>query len=399
MTEIGCPADEPGCPAANRRVTGLVQVSHAPDGEAGGVVGVVRVAPDGARAYFVATGDLLNSGAQARLVGEGRAVPQGGADNLYVYDTVSGQMSFIGDLCADYELSGGVRDNHCQSKGNGKEESDVPLWSGGNTVEAQTAGAEGQFLVFSTYAQLSTGDIDTAKDVYRYDAETGSLERVSLGEEGYSSNGNGSFDATIMVGFDLATVQEKYELGSRAVSEDGARIIFKTAQPLSPEAINGLENVYEWHENSGSSEGSVSLLSGGVGEQPVEDAVISPSGQDVFFVTTAGLVPQDTDGLGDIYDARLNGGFGKAPATPEACSSDACQGPLTNPAPLLVPGSVSQAPEVGVPAPVATPPKSAARARSAKCRKGYEKKSGKCVRAKAVHKTRRAGKSDRKGSR
>ena len=143
MAEIGCPAGEPGCPAASRRVTGLVQVSHAADGEAGGVVGVVRVAPDGARVYFVATGDLLSSGAQATLASEGRAVPQVGADNFYVYDTVSGQMSFIGDLCAGYELSGGVRDSHCQSKG--EKESDVPLWSGGEPVEAQTAGAEGQF--------------------------------------------------------------------------------------------------------------------------------------------------------------------------------------------------------------------------------------------------------------
>ncbi len=89
--------------------------------------------------------------------------------------------------------------------------------------------------------------------------------------------------------------------------------------------INGLENIYEWHESPGSNEGSVSLLSGGASEQPVEDAVISPSGQDVFFVTTAGLVPQDTDGLSDIYDARIerpNGDSGsrrlpakRAPAT------------------------------------------------------------------------------------
>jgi hypothetical protein len=402
MAEIGCPVGEPGCPAANRRVTGLVQVSHAPDGEPGGAVYVVRAAPDGAHVYFVATGDLLSAGAQGVLAGEGRAVPHVGADNFYGYDTVSGQMSFIGDLCAGYEVSGGVRDSHCQSKGRIEEsenpETDVPLWSGGNRVEAQTAGAEGQFLVFSTYAQLSVGDIDSAKDVYRYDAETGSLERVSLGEEGYSSNGNGPFDATINVGSYSASVEEKYELGSRAISEDGTRIIFKTAERLSPGARNGLEKIYEWHENPGSSEGSVSLLSGGVGEQPVEDAVISPGGQDVFFVTTAGLVPQDTDGLGDIYDARLGGGFGQPPATREACSSDACQGPLTNPAALLVPGSVSQAPETGVPPAAVTPPKSTARAKSAKCRKGYVKKGGKCVRVKPARKTRRATKSDRRGN-
>ena len=73
--------------------------------------------------------------------------------------------------------------------------------------------------------------------------------------------------------------------------------------------------------------------------------MISPSGNDVFFTTTQGLVAQDTDGEPDIYDARLEreSGFPPAPAPVKACAGDACQGPLTNPAPLLVPGSVSQA--------------------------------------------------------
>jgi hypothetical protein len=61
-------------------------------------------------------------------------------------------------------------------------------------------------------------------------------------------------------------------------------------------------------------------------------------------VTTEGLTPQDVDGLPDVYDARLNGGFPPVPAAREPCEGDACQGPLTNPAALLIPGSVSQAP-------------------------------------------------------
>ena len=53
----------------------------------------------------------------------------------------------------------------------------------------QTTG-DGGFLVFTSYGQLSAGDTDTAQDVYRYDAESGALDRVSVGEDGYDANGN-----------------------------------------------------------------------------------------------------------------------------------------------------------------------------------------------------------------
>jgi hypothetical protein len=83
----------------------------------------------------------------------------------------------------------------------------------------------------------------------------------------------------------------------------------------------------------------------------VNSVVIASSGRDVFFATTQGLVPSDTDGQMDVYDARHLGGFPPAPVEAEPCSGDACQGPLTNPAPLLIPGSVSQAPGENLPPP------------------------------------------------
>ena len=77
--------------------------------------------------------------------------------------------------------------------------------------------------------------------------------------------------------------------------------------------------------------------------EPDSEPVITPSGRDLFFKTSAGLVKEDTDGAPDIYDARIGGGFPVAEAPVERCEGDACQGPLTNPAPLLVPGSAVQA--------------------------------------------------------
>jgi hypothetical protein len=389
---IGCPDAEPGCAAASREVRSLVQVSHDPNGGEAGVQGVVQVAPDGSHVYFVATGDLLTAGEQQALEGAGRAVPHAGADNLYVYDNLAdggaGEISFIGDLCSGYQLSGSVEDLRCPNT----SETDTGVWTlHGGGGEAQTAGADGSFLVFSTYAQLSASDTNSAKDVYRYDASTGQLERVSLGEAGYDSNGNGgNFNATMVVpsSYSHGLVKEEYELADRIVSEDGSRIVFRSSRPLSPVVSNGLENVYEWHETPGG-EGSVSLISSGSATEPVEDAVISPSGQDIFFITDQGLLPQDTDGEDDLYDARLEGGFPAALAAQQPCSGDACQGPLTNPAPLLVPGSVSQTPGENVAASNSSPAVTPKRV-AVKCAKGKRRSDGRCVRSKRTKKLKRA---------
>ncbi len=218
--------------------------------------------------------------------------------------------------------------------------------------------------MFATYAQLTGDDTNGVSDVYRYDALTGTLERVSLGEGGYDANGNGGGQgSTIMaghhgVGLEGAPVRSQYEMDDRALSEDGSRIVFVSADPLSPDAINGLVNAYEWHEGVGGVGGSVSLVSSGSGVEPVEDVVISDDGLNVFFDTVEGLVPQDTDGAPDIYDARIEEPgkeFPTAPAKRRSCEGDGCQGPLTNPAPLLVPGSVVQTPGQNIMAPTSKP--------------------------------------------
>jgi hypothetical protein len=397
MATIGCAASEPACEAAKREVTSLVQVSQAPSAtEAAEVQNVVTIAPDGSRVYFVARG-VLDTVQNA----DGQA-PVKGADNLYVYDSVSaGSPVFIGDLCSAPETSGVVEDPRCPSGLNTTEgpgaKNDTSLWVT-NEPEAQVnscSGADptcepGRFLVFSAYAQLSPDDTDDAKDVYRYDAQTGSLQRVSVGEDGYDANGNrdGS-DATIARNHEAGKVYEQQDLISRAISEAGSQIVFTTIEPLSEGAINHLADVYEWHE------GSVSLVSTGSSSESTEDVVISDTGNDVFFVTSQGLAPQDTDGQRDVYDARLHGGFPPQAAQPRACEDEACQGPLTNPAPLLVPGSVSQAPGgnfVALPAPTkATAPKKKA---TPKCAKG-ELNHGKCVKAKA--KAKKSTKAKRAG--
>ncbi len=350
MARIGCPGEAVGCAVAEREVLSVSPVSVGVGGsEAAGVLGVVKVAPDGARVYYVATG-VLSGGTDS----EGQS-PVGGADNLYVYDSETGVTGFVADLCSGPGLSGGVGDSRCPS---GLSVGETPgavndsyLWSkyGDFESEAQTAGVDGRFLVFSSYGRLSVDDTDTAKDVYRYDAGTGELERVSVGEEGADRNGNDDgFNAIIAFGHSGGDVFEQYEMNNRAVTEDGSRIVFSTAAPLSERDSNGLVNVYEWRKEPGWSKGRVSMVSCGCSTEPDKQAVISTSGQDVFFTSAADLVPQDTEGFVNVYDLHecSEGAscFTAPPGEAEPCEGEGCYGPLVNPAPLLVPGSTLQTP-------------------------------------------------------
>jgi hypothetical protein len=397
MAELGCPGGG-ACGVSERRVTSIVELSPDAGGDAD-VLGVVRVAPDGSRVYFAAAGDLLSAGEQSALEKAGSSVPRVGAANLYVYDAALGGVRFIADLCSGYSLSGSVEDAHCPNR----TQNDERLWlglSGGS--EAQTGGVDGRFLVFESYGQLTSDDTDSARDVYRFDAVTGSLERVSGGENGYHNNGNDDeFDASIELGNLGGPLRSQDDSNARAISEDGSRIVFTSVEPLSPLAINGLPNVYEWHEDAGGG-GSVSLLSGGSATTPVEDVVMDPSGENVFFITTQGLVPQDTDGAPDLYDARVDGGFPPVATSRVPCESEACQGPLTNPAPLLVPGSVSQTPGENVAAP-SRPAVSKAKKKKtktkapAKTKKKSRARGKQAGRRKAKDDAMRAGQSMRRG--
>lgn len=354
LARIGCPGGgSETCQPAQRVLTSLTQVSHDPTaGEAAEVQGVVAISQDGSHVYFVAHG-ALSTGLNA----EGQ-VPVKGAENLYVYDSASGQPPvFIADLCSGPEASGAVKDVRCPTDLDTAPEgrNDSGVWGG----QAQTT-ADGGFLLFDTFVRLVPADADGAEDVYRYDAVTGLLDRVSLGEAGFDANGNGAFDATFSSegGLRSQGVAEEAGLVGRAISEDGSRVVFASGEQLSPEAEAGQENAYEWHMEPGWKEGVVSFIAplgsveeiaGNIGRH----LTISASGRDIFFTTALGLVPQDGDGANDVYDARLGGGFAPVPAPPAECSADACQGPLTNPASLLVPGSVSQAPGENLPAPAA----------------------------------------------
>jgi NHL repeat len=315
-----------------------------------GVTGFLDVSLDGSHVYFTAAGLLTEKrnalGQQARP----------GAENIYVYDTETGRTSFVADLCTGAGASGSAHGlTSCPGSGNDEPNGGLPM--------PNELTPDGRYLVFSTYAQLTPDDENQARDVYRYDASTESLLRISVGHEGQDQNGNGGGqDAEVSTDLELLRVPH------RVLSADGQTIVFHTARPLQEGDENGKVDAYLWHQ------GQVDLLSGGhVNINGGKDVTLSASGKDVFFSTVEGLVPTDVDGLGDVYDARIGGGFPLPQPPPPICESpEGCgrhAGPEPPP-PVLGSESLKHEPE--------EPEKP--------CKKGFVKKHGHCVKVRKHHK-------------
>jgi hypothetical protein len=122
---------------------------------------------------------------------------------------------------------------------------------------------------------------------------------------------------------------------SKILSDEG-RLLFTSADALTPAATGhtrtesleggsvqvGVENVYQWEPSGVGScalaPGCVSLISNGSSNQESEVLDASLSGNDAFILTNAPLdESRDTDGVYDIYDARVCGAEGCVPPVAE----------------------------------------------------------------------------------
>jgi hypothetical protein len=404
------------------------------------VQAVSRVSLDGSHVYFVAGGVLSGD-----PNGEGQRA-QAGADNLYVYERderyPAGHTAFVADLCSGPEQSGTVSDPQCPSNLESSSVlgaiNDKDLWNQQGHASDRNGPAQvtpdGRFLVFASYGDLTVGDTSSARQVFQYDAQTGALVRVSIGQDNYNGNGNaarsGQGPST-----DASIVDQEY-LGpasaprggalARTMSDDGSDVFFQSPVALTPGALNLVkvaeiagtgrfyaQNVYEFHR------GNVFLISDGKDVSPTVISTPAPGegvalvgvsalGNDVFFRSVDQLVPQDTETQVNFYDARVGGGF-PAPAAPASCEGEGCQAPSGAPPVFGAPGSANFAGSGNLTPPAITPavkPKALTRAQELTkalkaCKKKPRKARASCdaqahKRYGAKTKTK-AKKSDRRG--
>jgi hypothetical protein len=117
------------------------------------------------------------------------------------------------------------------------------------------------------------------------------------------------------------------------VSDSGG-VFFTTGDALLPQDTNGVRDVYEY-EN-----GQEHLISTGSSLDASYFINATPSGNDVFFQTSQSLVRADgAQGTLSLYDARVGGGFPEPPPLPPCEGEEACHGGPVGPPAVSSPGT------------------------------------------------------------
>jgi hypothetical protein len=274
-------------------VTGkLVRVSRGETGTAEGHVEreQLAISEDGSTVYFLALGKLTAN-----------ALPgNGGVSNIYRYDTNTGTITLVAAAKID---NNGI----------------IPLFTN----------RTGSALVF----QAADGSPGSPDEIFRYSAADGSVKCVSCPPKGAVAD-SGAFFPSISVPLQFRNRVDR----PRPISDNGRYVFFNSNYGLVPQDSNGIPNAgsnerratdtYEWEADGAGSctqvEGCVSLLSSGTSEFASAFLGASADGSNVFFATHAALAPQDGDALGDIYDARVDGGI-PAPRPGAACAGESCR--------------------------------------------------------------------------
>jgi hypothetical protein len=287
-------------------------------------------AADGSRVFFTSGDQLTND-------------PAAAGGGLYAYDVASAHLSFIatgaplldiGTTSPAISPDGSHVYFIGEAPGGPSGELGLYLWNEGQVTYISPAPSvsnshdlsnaisdDGNTLTFVSDVDLTTFDSHAKAEVYVYQAGSGQLVCISCDPNGAVPTGDASLS------FRGAAFTQS-SLVNRSVSSDGSKVFFQSAQPLVPQATNGLNNVYEYEH------GSVYLLSDGNGPSETKLVGASSDGSDVIVSTRDSLVAQDRDGgLGDLYDIRV-GATGGPASTPPGCQGETCKG-LPSPAPQL----------------------------------------------------------------
>lgn len=177
--------------------------------------------------------------------------------------------------------------------------------------------ADGRYLAYPSALDNTAQPTGGTTQLYRYDATTGTTACASCPPDGSAAD-----TAIEPYGAGYGIFATFSFVSPNSVTSDGD-VVFTTPAALTPDDVNGQDDVYAWTPGTGAA-----LVSDGADPAGAKLGDVSRDGTDIYFTTRDALVRADDDQDADLYDARRGGGFpDSAPVKGGGdCSGDACQG-------------------------------------------------------------------------
>lgn len=186
---------------------------------------------------------------------------------------------------------------------------------------------DGRHIVFPSSSALTGQPTGGQNQLFRYSADDGSLVCVSCSPDGSPPAAAATFASSSLL----------TNADHRMQSDDGRTVVFQTTSSLLPHDVNaGVRDVYMWRD------GELSLISSGRSPAPSTLVSTDAAGSNVFFISTARLLPSVDQDNRKLYDARLGGGS----PTPAAasCAEAICRRTTPNFSPPIPPSETFAAP-------------------------------------------------------
>jgi DNA-binding beta-propeller fold protein YncE len=294
----------------------LTDLTPKEGGESANVQGgVLGASEDGSSIYFVADGTLAGSGARRGTCVNNGETPQAPGTGCNLYERRDGQGT---RLVAP--LSGG----------------DAKVWSQDAEHRPARVSPNGQYLALMSERPLTGYDNTDAvsgkpdAEVFLYDSTgAGQLSCASCDPSGarpvgveYQKLEAGASEALPAVrgewestGWVAALLPHTSAFGFNEPGyqadylNNSGRLFFNALDALVPQDTNGTGDVYQFEPagigTCATAAGCVGLISSGTSSEASAFLDASESGNDVFFLTASRLTSADVDSRSDVYDAHV----------------------------------------------------------------------------------------------
>jgi hypothetical protein len=278
------------------------------------------ISADGRTVLFTSANELTEDAD----TGESAGVPTDAGADLYSYDVATGVLT---DLTVDTNPADVATGADVEAVlGASPDASYVYFVARDDLAPGATSGARNLYVTHAGAIRFVAADPVPGEHFYvtpdgLHAAFTSAATQGAYDNAGFAEVYRYSYGGPLECG-SCRPGGEAPEAGAqivgRALSDDGSRLFFQSADQIVPAAQSGRSNVFAYEG------GAVHLLTPGDGAAAVL-AGAGASGDDVFIATFQELSPQGQGPVFAIYDARVDAEVPVVATTP-GCQGEGCRG-------------------------------------------------------------------------